>query len=92
MSTVLPLLSAAAPAELATDHLDGSAQELVAPQKLDEQKFVLLKGLQSQGASGLALELISPQLDGISDPNARLKFGLYPFRYDARSRPIRRCG
>jgi hypothetical protein len=27
-----------------------------------------------QGASGLALELISPQLDGIPDPNARLKF------------------
>jgi tetratricopeptide (TPR) repeat protein len=73
MSTVLPLLSAAAPAELATDHLDGSAQEL-ASQKLDEQTFALLKGLQLQGASGLALELISPQLDGISDPNARLKF------------------
>ena len=74
MSTVLPLLSAAAPAELATDHPDGSAQELVASQKLDEQTFALLKDLQLQGASGLALELISPQLDGISDPNARLKF------------------
>ena len=73
MSTVLPILSAAAPAELATDHPDGSAQEL-ASQKLDEQTFALLKSLQLQGASGLALELISPQLDGISDANARLKF------------------
>src|SRR5258707_2017956 len=73
MSTVLPLLSAAAPAELATDHPDGSAQDL-ASQKLDEQTFALLKSLQLQGASGLALELISPQLDGISDSNARLKF------------------
>src|SRR6201997_4641318 len=73
MSTVLPLLSAAAPAELATD-LDGSPQEMVGSQKLDEQTFALLKDLQLQGASGLALELISPQLDGISDPNARLKF------------------
>jgi hypothetical protein len=34
----------------------------------------LLTSLQLQGASGLALELISPQLDGISDPNARFKF------------------
>jgi tetratricopeptide (TPR) repeat protein len=74
MSTVLPLLSAAAPAELATDYLDGSPQVLVAAQKLDEQTFGLLKDLQLQGASGLALELISPQLDGISDLNARLKF------------------
>jgi tetratricopeptide (TPR) repeat protein len=73
MSTVLPLLSAAAPAELATD-LDGSPQEMVGSQKLDEQTFALLKDLQLQGASGLALELISPQLDGISDQNARLKF------------------
>ena len=74
MSTVLPLLSAAAPADLATDHPDDAAQELVASQKLDEQTFALLKSLQLQGASGLALELISPQLDGIPDPNARLKF------------------
>ena len=74
MSTVLPLLAAASPAELAADHLDGSGQELVASQKLDEQTFALLKGLQSQGASGLAIELLSPQLDGISDSNARLKF------------------
>src|SRR5260221_1255155 len=74
MSTVLPLLSAAAPADLATDHPDDAAQELVASQKLDEQTFAQLKTLQLQGASGLALELISPQLDGIPDPNPRLKF------------------
>src|ERR1700757_4269307 len=74
MSTVLPFLSAAAPAELATDYLDGSPQVLVAAQKLDEQTFGLLKDLQLQGASGLALELISPQLDGISALNAGLKF------------------
>jgi hypothetical protein len=46
----------------------------LASRKLDEQTFALLRGLQVQGASGLALELISPQLDGIPDPNARLKF------------------
>jgi hypothetical protein len=63
MSTVLPLLSAAAPAELATD-LDGSSQEMAGSQKPDEQTLALLKDLQLQGASGLALELISPQLDG----------------------------
>jgi tetratricopeptide (TPR) repeat protein len=74
MSTVLPLLSAAAPADLTIDHPDDSAQELAASQKLDQQTFALLKSLQLRGASGLALELISPQLDGISDPNARLKF------------------
>jgi hypothetical protein len=45
---------------------------MVGSQKLDEQTLALLKDLQLQGASGLALELISPQLDGISDQNARL--------------------
>ncbi|MBV8329002.1 MAG: tetratricopeptide repeat protein [Verrucomicrobia bacterium] len=73
ISTVLPLLSAAAPAELATD-LEVSSQEMAVAQKLDDQTLALLKDLQLQGASGLALELISPQLDGIPDPTARLKF------------------
>jgi tetratricopeptide (TPR) repeat protein len=74
IKTVLPLLSAAAPADLTGDHPDDSSRELEVAQKLDGQTFALLEGLQLQGASGLALELISPQLDGISDPNARLKF------------------
>jgi hypothetical protein len=73
MNTVLPLLAAAAPADLTGDHLDDFSQDVEAAQKLDDQTFALLKSLQSQGASGLALELISPQLEGISDPNARLK-------------------
>jgi hypothetical protein len=74
INTVLPLLSAAAPADLTGNHPDDSSRDVEAAQKLDDQTFALLKNLQLQGASGLALELISPQLDGISDPNARLKF------------------
>jgi tetratricopeptide (TPR) repeat protein len=74
ISRVLPLLSVAAPADLTGDHSDDSSRDLEASQKLDDQTFSLLKSLQLQGASGLALELISPELDGISDPNARLKF------------------
>ena len=74
VNIVLPLLSGAAPADLTADLPDDSSRDLVTAQKLDEQTFALLKSLQLQGASGLALELISPQLDGISDPNARLKF------------------
>jgi hypothetical protein len=56
------------------DHPDDSSRDVGTAQKLDDQTFALVKSLQLQGASGLALELISPQLDGISDPNARLKF------------------
>ena len=74
INTVLPLLSAAAPADLTDSHRHDSLPDLETAQGLDDQTFALLKGLQLQGASGLALELISPQLDGISDPNARLKF------------------
>ena len=59
---------------MTADLPDDSSRDLVTAQKLDEQTFALLKSLQLQSASGLALELISPQLDGISDPNARLKF------------------
>jgi tetratricopeptide (TPR) repeat protein len=74
INTVLPLLSAAAPADLTDDHPDDTSPDLEAAQKLDDQTLALLKGLQLQGASGLAIELVSPQLEGISDPNARLKF------------------
>src|SRR5271166_4639894 len=74
INTVLPLLSAAAPADLTGDQPDDSSRAVEAAQKFDDQTFALLKSLQLQGASGLALELISPRLDGISDPNARLKF------------------
>ena len=74
INTALPLLSAAAPADLTGDHPDDSSRDAEAAQKLDEQTFALLKSLQLQGASGLALELISPQLDAITDSNARLKF------------------
>src|SRR5215469_16285359 len=74
INTVLPLLSAAAPADLNGDDPDDSSRDVETAQKLDDQTFALLKSLQLQGTSGLALELISPQLDGIPDPNARLKF------------------
>jgi integrase len=42
-------------------------QPLKAGQKLDDQTFALLRDLQLRGASGLALELLNPQLDGIAD-------------------------
>jgi hypothetical protein len=58
INTVLPLLSAAAPADLTGDHPDDSSRDVEAAQKLDDQTFALLKSLQLQGASGLALELI----------------------------------
>jgi tetratricopeptide (TPR) repeat protein/transcriptional regulator with XRE-family HTH domain len=74
LNRVLPLLAAAAPAELIGDSPDDSPPNVEASQKLDDHTFALLKALQLQGASGLALELLSPQLDAISDPNARLKF------------------
>jgi hypothetical protein len=74
IDTILLLLAAAAPADLAGDHPDDSWRDIEAEQKLDDQTFARLKSLQLQGASGLALELIRPQLDGISDPHARLKF------------------
>ena len=74
INRVLPFISAAAPADLTGDHRDDYSRDVEGAQKLDGQTFALLKSLQLQGASGLALELISPQLDGISDPNARLKF------------------
>jgi tetratricopeptide (TPR) repeat protein len=74
INTVLPLLAAAAPADLTDNHPDDSWRDLGAAQKLDDETFARLKSLQLQGASGLALELISPQLDGISDQNVRLRF------------------
>jgi len=79
MNSVLPLLSAAAPADLLGDHADHSCARLEAFRKLDEQTLGLLKSLQLQGASGLALELLTPQLDGISDPNVRLQFATILF-------------
>ena len=66
INTVLPLLSAAAPADLTGDHPNDFSGDVEAAQKLDDQTFALLKSLQLQGASGLALELISPQLDILS--------------------------
>jgi tetratricopeptide (TPR) repeat protein len=79
INTALPLLSAAVPADLNNDHPDEFSREIEAGQKLNDQTFALLKSLQLQGASGLALELLNPQLDGISDPNARLKFASIVF-------------
>src|SRR6185437_11875657 len=50
-----------------------------AGQPLDDQTFALLRDLQLRGASGLALELLNPQLDGISDPSVRLNFASIVF-------------
>ena len=74
MNTVLPLLSAAATADFVGDRAYDPWDQVETAQKLNEQTFALRKSLQLQGASGRALELLTPQLDGISDPNARLKF------------------
>jgi hypothetical protein len=57
VNTVLLLLSAAAPADLTGDHPDDTSPDVEAAQKLDDQTFPLLKSLQLQGASELALEL-----------------------------------
>jgi len=54
INTVLPLLSAAAPADLTGDLPDDSSRDVEAAQKLDDQTFTLLKSLQLRGASGLA--------------------------------------
>lgn len=74
IQSVLPLLCAAAPADLRPDEADESLLDVGTAQQLDEQTFALLKQLQLRGASGLALELLSSQLDGIADADTRLKF------------------
>lgn len=74
INAVLPLLSAAGPADLSGDDLHDSSLNLEVVQTLEDHTFALLKGVQVQGASGLAIELLTPRLDGISNPNARLKF------------------
>lgn len=76
LSALFPLFSTAAPAPLPDDDL---SRTLKSGQKLDDQTFALLRELQLRGASGLALELLNPQLDGISDPNVRLKFASIVF-------------
>lgn len=78
-SELLPVFSAAAPADLPEDDDADLSRSLKAGQKLDDQTFALLRDLQLRGASGLALELLNPQLDGISDPNVRLKFASIVF-------------
>jgi hypothetical protein len=73
------LLSAAGPADLSGDDLHDSSLNLEVVQTLEDHTFALLKGVQVQGASGLAIELLTPRLDGISNPNARLKFACILF-------------
>ena len=73
VSALLPVFSTAIPADLAEDDT-GLIESLKAGKKLDDQTMTLLRDLQVRGASGLALELLNPQLDGIVDPEMRLKF------------------
>jgi transcriptional regulator with XRE-family HTH domain/tetratricopeptide (TPR) repeat protein len=49
------------------------------PQPIDSETLSLVRQLQIRGASGLALELLTPQLDGIHDPALRLKFASIVF-------------
>lgn len=79
INALLPLFSTAAPADLNGDHPDDFYPDEETSKQLDNKTFALLRSLQLQGASGLALELISPQLDGISDPNTRLQFAAILF-------------
>jgi tetratricopeptide (TPR) repeat protein len=77
-SDVATMFSAASPAM--ADDEDADVRESVQPaQTLDDQTFALVRDLQMRGSSGLALELVNPQLDGISDPNVRLKFASIVF-------------
>jgi hypothetical protein len=82
IASLLPLFATAAHADIA-DIADNDENDL--PQGLntaqepDDQTFALVRSLQLRGASGLALELLNPQLDEISDPNVRLKFASIVF-------------
>jgi hypothetical protein len=77
--TLAPIFSMASPMDAADaediEHFE-SAKGL---HNLDDQTFELVRDLQMRGSSGLALELLNPRLDGISDPNVRLKFASIVF-------------
>lgn len=77
--TVAPIFSAASPVDTAdledADHYESTK----ASHSLDDQTFALVRDLQMRGSSGLALELLNPQLDGIYDPSVRLKFASIVF-------------
>lgn len=73
------MFSTAVPADTLADEEADVCQPFKAGEKLDDQTFALLHDLQLRGASGLALELLNPQLDGIADPNMRLKFASIVF-------------
>jgi transcriptional regulator with XRE-family HTH domain/tetratricopeptide (TPR) repeat protein len=77
--TVAHLFSTASPSNMSDD--DGSEPHEFAKtvHSLDDQTFALFRDLQMRGSSGLALELLNPQFDGISDPNVRLKFASIVF-------------
>lgn len=79
LSALRSLFSTAVPIDLPDDDDGDLSRSLKPGQKLDDQTFALLRDLQLRGASGLALELLNPQLDGISDPNVRLKFASIVF-------------
>ena len=73
------LFSAAGRAKLAKYEATVLPDDLESVPKLDDETFGLLRRLQLMGASGLALELVMPQLDGIGDPHLRLKFASIVF-------------
>ncbi len=69
-----PMLSSALVMKDEEEDAVGAQAIVQTGQNLDDQTFSLLRDLQIRGSSGLALELLNPQLDGISNPDMRLKF------------------
>jgi hypothetical protein len=74
IKTVLPVLSADGTRRFSERLFRCSVARDRSGTKARRSDIRTLKSLQLQGASGLALEVLNPQLDGISDRNARLKF------------------
>ncbi len=77
--TVAPIFSTASLVDTADVEDAEHYESTKALHRLDDQTFALVRDLQMRGSSGLALELLNPQLDGISDPSVRLKFASIVF-------------
>jgi tetratricopeptide (TPR) repeat protein len=79
IADLVSLFSAAARVKIPNRDTSVFHDDLESTQKFDDETFVLLRRLQLMGASGLALELVTPELDGIRDPHLRLKFASIVF-------------
>jgi transcriptional regulator with XRE-family HTH domain/tetratricopeptide (TPR) repeat protein len=78
LTDVEALLGAAVLVNVDTRILD-TPENLAPLTELNAEALDAIRTLQVRGASGLALELIRPQLDGIRDPELRLKFASIVF-------------